>query len=182
VASVPLSCRIPVIPRHGSLNSAHAKGTGPGARWVLLGGGTNRHGAACGDTPPPRLREQTAPDGTARPWVARREAGLAGTTPLHEVSAGTVWCWISIVATMRYTGDPGFDDVDARWIVDGPNSGGVRLLILWREHLFPVEQDFTTGSIGPGITAAEFAATHRDTSDPRYQQILEDLDARGLLN
>lgn len=81
---------------------------------------------------------------------------------------------------MEYTGDPGFADVDARWIVDGPNSGGVRFFILWREHLFLVEQDFSSGSIGPGIAVAEFAATHRGTSDPRYRPILDDLDARGL--
>jgi hypothetical protein len=89
-------------------------------------------------------------------------------------------CSISIVAAMEYTGDPGFADVDARWIVDGPTSGGVRLFILWHGHLFLVEQEFSSGSIGPGIAAAEFAAAHRGTSDPRYQQIVEDLDARGL--
>jgi hypothetical protein len=92
----------------------------------------------------------------------------------------TAWCSISIVAAMEYTGDPGFADVDARWLVDGPNSGGVRFLILWQGHLFLVEQDFSSGSIGPGIAAAEFAATHRGTSNPTYQQILDDLDARGL--
>jgi hypothetical protein len=93
---------------------------------------------------------------------------------------GTAWCLIGIVATVEYTGDPRFESVDAQWLVDGPNSGGVRFLILWQGHLFMVEQDFTSGSIGPGIAAAEFAAAHRGTSDPTYQQILDDLDARGL--
>jgi hypothetical protein len=51
---------------------------------------------------------------------------------------------------MEYAGDPGFEDVDAQWIVDGLNSGGVRFLILWRGHLFVVERDFSSGSIGPG--------------------------------
>jgi hypothetical protein len=87
---------------------------------------------------------------------------------------------VSIVAAMEYAGDPGFEDVDVRWIVDGPNSGGVRFFILWRQHLFLVERDFSSGSIGPGVAAAEFAAAHRGTSDPRYQPIVEDLDARGL--
>jgi hypothetical protein len=86
------------------------------------------------------------------------------------------------VVAVEYTGDPGFADVDAQWLVDGPNSGGVRFFILWRKHLFLVEQEFSSGSVGPGIAAAEFAATHRGTSDPRYQQILTDLDARGLSN
>ena len=81
---------------------------------------------------------------------------------------------------MEYTGDPGFADVDAQWIVGGPDSGGVRFFILWREHLFLVEQDFSSGSIGSGIAAAEFAAEYRGTADPRYRQIVEDLDARGL--
>lgn len=85
-----------------------------------------------------------------------------------------------IVAAMEYSGDPGFHDVDAQWIVDGPNSGGVRFFVLWREHLFLVEQDFSSGSIGRGIATAEFVAAHRESSDPRYQQILADLDARGL--
>lgn len=90
------------------------------------------------------------------------------------------WCLIGIMAAVEYTGDPGFADVDGRWIVGGPDSGGVRFFVLWRGHLFLVEQDFSSGSIGPGIAAAEFAATHRGTANPRYQQILEDLDVRGL--
>jgi hypothetical protein len=89
-------------------------------------------------------------------------------------------CSFSIVVAMEYTGDPGFADVEAQWIVGGPDSGGVRFFILWRGHVFLVEQDFSSGSIGPGIAAAEFAATHRGTSNPHYQQILADLDARGL--
>ena len=35
---------------------------------------------------------------------------------------------------MEYTGDPGFYEFDAQWIIVGPNSGWVRLYILWREH------------------------------------------------
>ncbi|MEV4318146.1 hypothetical protein [Actinocrispum sp. NPDC049592] len=81
---------------------------------------------------------------------------------------------------MEYTGDPGFEDVDAQWIVGGPDSGGVRSFVLWRGHLFFVEQDFSSGSVGSGIAAAAFAAEHRGTSDPRYREIVEDLDARGL--
>ena len=42
---------------------------------------------------------------------------------------------------MEYGGDPGFRDVDGQWIVDGPNSGGVRFYVLWRGHLFLVEQE-----------------------------------------
>jgi hypothetical protein len=98
----------------------------------------------------------------------------------RAVPLAAVRCSISIVAAMEYAGDPGFEDVDARWIVGGPDSGGVRFFILWRGHLFLVEQDFSSGSTGPGIAAAAFAAAHRGTSDPRYQQIIEDLDARGL--
>ena len=81
---------------------------------------------------------------------------------------------------MEYSGDPGFADVDGQWIVDGPNSGGVRFYVLWRGHLFLVEQEFSSGSIGPGIAASWFAATHRGTSDPRYAEIVAALDARGL--
>ena len=81
---------------------------------------------------------------------------------------------------MDYAGDPRFHDVDAQWIVDGPNSGGVRFFVLWREHLFLVEQEFSSGSIGPGIATAEFVAAYRESSDPRYRRILEDLDARGI--
>ena len=83
-------------------------------------------------------------------------------------------------ARVEYGGDPGFRDVDAQWIVDGPNSGGVRFFVLWREHLFLVEQEFSSGSIGAGIPAAAFAAAYRGAADPRYQWIVEDLDARGL--
>lgn len=81
---------------------------------------------------------------------------------------------------MEYAGDPGFAGIDGQWIVDGPNSGGVRFYMLWREHLFLVEQDFSSGSIGRGIAATEFAAAHRGSSDPIYRHIVEDLDARGL--
>jgi hypothetical protein len=81
---------------------------------------------------------------------------------------------------MEYAGDPGFEDVDAQWIVDGPNSGGVRFLILWRGHLFVVERDFSSGSIGPGDRGGGVRGGVRGTSDPRYQQIVEDLDTRGL--
>jgi hypothetical protein len=81
---------------------------------------------------------------------------------------------------MEYAGDPGFRDVDAQWIVDGPNSGGVRFYVLWREHLFYVDQDFSSGSVGRGIPAAQFAAAHRGSSDERYRWIVADLDARGL--
>lgn len=80
---------------------------------------------------------------------------------------------------MEYTGDPGFGERDAEWIVDGPNSGGVRSYILWREHLFLVERDFCSSSIGRGIPAAEFAAAHRGSDDPRYRRIADDLDARA---
>lgn len=82
---------------------------------------------------------------------------------------------------MEYGGDPGFRDVDAQWIVDGPNSGGVRFFVLWREHLFFVEQEFSSGSVGPGISAAQFVAMYRGRDDSRYQRILEDLEGRGLL-
>lgn len=81
---------------------------------------------------------------------------------------------------MEYAGDPGFRDVDAQWIVEGPNSGGVQFYVLWREHLFRVEQDFSSGSIGPGITPAQFVATHGGSSDERYQSIVRDLERRGL--
>lgn len=85
-----------------------------------------------------------------------------------------------IVAVMEYAGDPGFRDVDAQWIVAGPNSGGVSFFVLWHEHLFLVENDFSSGSIEPGIPVAVFLARHRGTSDDRYRRIVADLDARGL--
>lgn len=81
---------------------------------------------------------------------------------------------------MEYGGDPGFANVDGQWIVDGPNSGGVKFYVLWRGHLFRVEQEFSDGSVGAGIPAAQFAAMHRDSDDERYRWIVEDLDARGL--
>jgi hypothetical protein len=81
---------------------------------------------------------------------------------------------------MDYDGDPGFADCDAQWIVDGPNSGGVRFYVLWRGHLFLVEQDFSSGSIGRGIPAATFLAAHRGSNDPRYRRIVTDLDARNM--
>jgi hypothetical protein len=110
----------------------------------------------------------------AQPGACTRRYRRAEVIPI-----GTGRCPISIVAAMEYAGEPGFEDVDARWIVGGPDSGGVRFFVLWREHLFLVEQDFSSGSISAGIAAAEFAATYRGTSDPHYQQIVEDLDARG---
>lgn len=81
---------------------------------------------------------------------------------------------------MEYAGDPGFRDVDGQWIVDGPNSGGVKFFVLWRGHLFLVEQEFSSGTIGRGVAAAEFAAAHRGSSNQAYRWIVEDLDARGL--
>lgn len=81
---------------------------------------------------------------------------------------------------MEYGGDPGFRDVDGQWIVDGPNSGGVRFYVLWRGHLFLVEQEFSSGSIGAGIAADVFAAAHRASDDPIHRQIAAELDARGL--
>ncbi len=81
---------------------------------------------------------------------------------------------------MEYAGDPGFAGIDGQWIVDGPNSGGVRFYMLWREHLFLVEQDFSSGSVGPGVPVATFLAAHRGTDDPRYRPIVEDLERRSL--
>lgn len=81
---------------------------------------------------------------------------------------------------MEYAGDPDFQEVDARWIVGGPDSGGVRFIVLWREHLFLVEQDFSSESISRGTAAPKFAAAYRGSLDPRYREIVEDLDARGL--
>ena len=81
---------------------------------------------------------------------------------------------------MEYAGDPGFGDCEGQWLVDGPNSGGVKFYVLWRGHLFLVEQEFSYGSIGRGIPAATFAAAHRGTDDPRYREIVAELDARGL--
>jgi hypothetical protein len=52
--------------------------------------------------------------------------------------------------------------------------------VLWRGHLFLVEQEFSYGSIGRGIDAATFAAAYRGADDPRYRQIVAELDARGL--
>lgn len=85
-----------------------------------------------------------------------------------------------MVTAMEYAGDPGFADCDGQWIVDGPNSGGVRFYVLWRGHLFLVEQEFSSGTIGRGAAAATFAATHRGSDDPRYRRIVDELDARGL--
>lgn len=81
---------------------------------------------------------------------------------------------------MQYDGDPQFADVDAQWIIDGPNSGGVRLWVLWRAHLFLVEREWSSESISQGIPAALFAARYRNDDDPRYRQILADLEARAL--
>lgn len=81
---------------------------------------------------------------------------------------------------MEYAGDPGFSDVDGQWIIDGPNSGGVRFFVLWRGYLFLVEQEFSSGSIDRGIAAADFAAKYRGSDDGRYRRIVADLDARGL--
>lgn len=81
---------------------------------------------------------------------------------------------------MDYAGDPGFADVDGEWIVGGPDSGGVRLFVLWRGHLFYVERDYNSETIGTGTPAAVFAATFRQHDDPRYRDIVADLDARGL--
>lgn len=81
---------------------------------------------------------------------------------------------------MEYTGDPGFRDVEAQWLISGPNSGGVTFYALWRGYLFLVEHDFSSGSTGRGIAAAEFAATYRNSSDPILRTIVADLDARGL--
>jgi hypothetical protein len=81
---------------------------------------------------------------------------------------------------MEYDGDPGFDGVDGQWIVDGPNSGGVKFYVLWRGHLFLVEQEFSYGTVGRGIPAEAFAAAHRGSDDVRYRWIVADLDARGL--
>lgn len=81
---------------------------------------------------------------------------------------------------MEYAGDPGFGDCEGQWIVDGPNSGGVKFYVLWRGHLFLVEQEFSSGSIGGGIAAATFAAAYRGSDDPRVREIVAELDARGL--
>lgn len=81
---------------------------------------------------------------------------------------------------MEYGGDPGFNRVDGQWIVDGPNSGGVKFYVLWQGHLFYVEQEFSYGTVGRGIPAAEFAARYRGSSDQAYRWIVEALDARGL--
>lgn len=81
---------------------------------------------------------------------------------------------------MEYGGDPGYRGVDAQWIVEGPNSGGVKFYVLWRGHLFYAEQEFNWGTIGPGVAAAEFAARHRGSADPVYAGIVADLDALGL--
>ncbi|GAB3898147.1 hypothetical protein GCM10029964_082130 [Kibdelosporangium lantanae] len=81
------------------------------------------------------------------------------------------------MADVEYTGDPGFADADGQWIVGGPDSGGVRFFVLWRGHLFLVERDFSSESVGQGIAAAEFVAAYRDTSDPRYRQIVDDLSS-----
>jgi hypothetical protein len=81
---------------------------------------------------------------------------------------------------MEYAGDPGFEGVDGRWVVGGPDSGGIRFFVLWRGHLFLVEQDFSSESIGRGTPAADFAAAYRGSDDPRYREIVADLDARGL--
>lgn len=79
---------------------------------------------------------------------------------------------------MEYTGDPRFADIDGQWIVEGPNSGGVTFYMLWREHMFRVEQDFGSGSVGSGVPVAEFLAAYRGTDDPRYRPIVEDLERR----
>lgn len=81
---------------------------------------------------------------------------------------------------MEYAGDPQFADSDGQWIVGGPNSGGVQFYVLWREHLFLVEQEFSSGTIGPGIAAAEFFAAHQGTDDPRIRPIVEALEQRAL--
>lgn len=78
---------------------------------------------------------------------------------------------------MEYAGHPGFADADAQWTVGGPDSGGIRFFVLWRGHLFLVERDYTSETIGRGIAAAEFAAAYRGSD---YQWIVEALDARGL--
>lgn len=81
---------------------------------------------------------------------------------------------------MEYAGDPGFADVDGQWIVEGPNSGGVTFYVLWRGHLFRVEQEHSHGTIGAGIPAAQFVARHRGTDHQGYRWIVEALDRAGL--
>lgn len=81
---------------------------------------------------------------------------------------------------MEYTGEPWFADMEAQWILDGPDSGGVRFFMLWRGHVFLVEQEFSGGTIGAGVPAAEFAARHRGADHPVYRRVVADLEARGL--
>jgi len=80
---------------------------------------------------------------------------------------------------MEWAGDAGFFEFDADWIVGGPDSGGVRLVLLRDEHLFHCERDFSSSAISRGIPVADFLAQHRGTTDPRYKKIVEDLEARA---
>ena len=78
-----------------------------------------------------------------------------------------------------YDGDPLFEDVDAKWIVDGPNSGGIRFWVLWRDHMFYGEHEGVSSSISKGITPRAFAEKYEGDGDVRYRRILDDLRERG---
>jgi hypothetical protein len=56
----------------------------------------------------------------------------------------------------------------------------VTFYVLWRGHLFRVEQEHSYGTIGRGVPAAEFAAQYRGTDHQGYRWIVEGLDKLGL--
>ena len=65
---------------------------------------------------------------------------------------------------------------DKYWITEGPNSGGIEGWMLWKDHLFSFQSDYTSPLIGEGLSRSEFTHRYREAKDPVLQSIIEYLE------
>lgn len=68
---------------------------------------------------------------------------------------------------------------DARYLHEGPNSGGVTGWFLRDGHMFAFAHDGPSGSIDDGVPVARWLARWRDSDDARVQAAVADLERRG---
>lgn len=76
---------------------------------------------------------------------------------------------------MEFSGDLNAPGVERSWILRGPDSGGVEMLVLYMGLLYRFQHEGSTSSSSPMGTPAHFVAEHERSEDAALRRIAAEL-------
>jgi len=62
-----------------------------------------------------------------------------------------------------------------RWILDGPDSGGVRGIYYWRGVVYFFFEEIGAGGLNAEMPVERYLSEHADTTDVRVRQAIDSI-------